>query len=539
MTRTTHDRAEVLIIGAGCAGAITAMTLTEAGVRTVCLEQGPWWRPEDFPHYRADWEWQRLTRWNTAVNTRASRHDYPIDSDDESTLMWSGVGGSTTIYTATWPRFRPSDFRKQQEHGLAPDWPLSYEDLADYYQRTDELVGVSGLQGDPAMPPRGPFPTPPLPQTGVGRAAAAGFRKLGWHHWPMPCAIISEDYQGRPACNHCGNCQSGCPRGSLNSVERTLWPRALAAGCELRTHARVECIETDSQGRATGAVYVDTNSGVRHFQPADRVVVSANGVGTPRLLLLSAGGKHPNGLANSSDQVGRNLMHHVLSIVEMWSEARTDSHQGIVSAALICEEFAESDPARGFVNGFTIHISRLNGAGYQALGSHSANTAPWGRDHHAFFRRHFGHGFCALIVGDDLPQADNRVTLSEKLNDSSGLPAARINYRLHDNDVKLIRYGIDRAHDLASAIDAFDVKLNDFGLSEGAYRLPAWHLLGTCRMGDNPETSVTDRWHRAWDCPNLFIIDGSSMVTGAAVNPTSTISALALRAAGHLLSTKG
>ncbi|MEM7289855.1 MAG: GMC family oxidoreductase, partial [Pseudomonadota bacterium] len=258
--------------------------------------------------------------------------------------------------------------------------------------------------------------------------------------------------------------------------------------------------------------------------------------GTPRLLLMSAGSSHQHGLANSSDQVGRNLMHHVLSIVEMWSEKQLDSHKGVVSSALICEEFAETDPTRGFVNGLTIHIARLNGAGYQALGSHSGNTAPWGAGHHNHFKKHFGHGFCALIVGDDLPQASNRVTLSGTVTDSSGLPAPKISYQLHENDQDLIRFGISRAQDLAGAIDAFDVKVNDFGLGDSGYCPPAWHLLGTCRMGDDPETSVTNKWHQCWDCPNLYIIDGSSMVTGAAVNPTSTISALAHRAAHQMVS---
>jgi choline dehydrogenase-like flavoprotein len=227
-------------------------------------------------------------------------------------------------------------------------------------------------------------------------------------------------------------------------------------------------------------------------------------------------------------------MHHALAIVEMWIDEPLGSHQGIVSAALICEEFAETDLSRGFVNGLTIHIARLNGAGYQALGSHSGNTGPWGRDHHDWFRRHFSRGLCALVVGDELPQHTNRVTLSDRLKDSTGLPAARIDYALHENDDRLIRFGIERATDLAGALGAFDIKVNDFRDSDGRYRPPAWHLLGTARLGDDPQTSVTNAWHQAWDCPNLYIVDGSSFPTCAAVNPTSTITALAYRAARHL-----
>lgn len=533
-----HPSVDVVIVGSGASGSIAAMVLAQAGIRTVCLEQGGWWQPGQYPHTHADWEWRRATDWATAVNVRRKPQDYPVDTTDEATLMWSGVGGSTTIYTATWPRFRPSDFRKGIEHGLAPDWPISYEDLAPFYDETDVLAGVSGWPGDPAIPPRGPFQTRPLPPSRMGRAAARAFERLGWHWWPMPCAILAEDYDGRPACLNCGACQNGCPTGALNSTGRTIWPKALAAGCELRTHARVERIETDARGRATGVIYVDRMSGVRHVQPADIVIVAANGVGTPRLLLLSAGGKHPDGLANRSDQVGRNLMHHVLSIAECWVEEPTDSHMGVVSSAHICEEFAETDPSRGFVNGFTIHVVRQNGAGYQALGSHSGRAVPWGEHHHQAFREQFGHSIGLLLVGDDLPQATNCVTLSDSVSDSSGLPAPRIAYALHENDRRLIRFAADRARDIATAADAKAFQLNDFGLSSTGYAPPAWHLLGTARMGDDPEISVVDRWHRAHDCPNLYVIDGAVMPSGAAVNPTSTISALALRAARNLVKTR-
>jgi choline dehydrogenase-like flavoprotein len=528
------ERADVVIVGAGVGGALTALTLAQAGLKVVCLEQGGWTRPEDHPHYSPDWEYQRATRWNTAPNIRRRTQDYPIDTRDENPLMWNGVGGSSVVYTATWPRFRPSDFRKGTEHGLQPDWPITYEDLAPWYDQHDALVGVSGLLGDPAIPPRGPFQTKPLPQGPLGEISARGFEKLGWHFWPMPVAILAEEFKGRPACNNCGNCQNGCPTGAMNDYSVSVWPQAIAAGTDLRPYSRVERIETGPDGRATGVVYVDRQTGLRYQQDADVVVVAANGVGTPRLLLLSESAQHPHGLANSSDQVGRNLMHHGLALVEIWTPERTDSHQGIISALFICEEFAETDPSRGFVNGVTLHITRNNGAGYQANGSHSGNVAPWGAGHHEWFRRHFGHVFNVLVVGDDLPIATNRVTLSTTETDSDGLPAPHITYKLDPNDRRLMDFGIDRALDLARAVDATDVKVNAFTDADGNYAPPAWHLLGTCRMGSDPESSVVNQWHQSWDVPNLFIIDGSVLPTGGAVNPTSTIGALAMRAATNL-----
>nr|MBA2598500.1 GMC family oxidoreductase [Chloroflexia bacterium] len=301
-----------------------------------------------------------------------------------------------------------------------------------------------------------------------------------------------------------------------------------------RPYSRVERIETDARGRASGVVYVDRRTGLRAIQEAGVVIVAANGVGTPRLLLLSESNRFPHGLANSSGQVGRNLMHHGLAMVEVWTRQRTDPHTGHISATFISEEFAETDPARGFVNGFTMHIVRMNGAGFQANGSHSGNVMPWGENHHQWFREHFGYGFGILLVGDDLPIAENRVTLSQTMTDGDGIPAPKITYKLDPNDRRMMEFSIARARELATAVDAFDVKVNDFTQPGGGYAPPAWHLLGTCRLGSDPADSVVNQWGQSWDVPNLFIMDGSVLPTGAAVNPTSTIGAVTLRAAAHL-----
>jgi choline dehydrogenase-like flavoprotein len=530
-----HDPADVLVIGSGMGGAAVTKILAEAGLKVVCLEQGRWVQEYGHPHTSPDWEWQRVMgRWQTAPNVRRLPEDYPIDTKDEQPLMWNGVGGSTVHYTATWPRFRPSDFVKGREHGYAPDWPLTYEQLEPFYDLNDYDVGASGLIGDPAMPLRKKFYTPPVSPGPYGTLVGKAFDQLGWHWWPMDMAVVSEDFEGRPACNHCGNCQSGCPRGSLADVSVTHWPKAIAAGAELRTNSRVLRIETDDSGRATGAVYVDLRTNTTHFQAADIVVIACNGIGTPRLLFNSESSRSPHGLANSSGVVGKYLMHHGLAIVEMWVEQITDTYKGIVSAAQICAEFAETDPQRGFINGVTLHVVRMNGAGYQAAGSHTGNIAPWGSRHHDWFRKHFGHGVCVLIVGEDLPLESNRVTLSDTLTDSSGMPAPKVEYALHGNDRRIVDFGIERVKDLAQTLGAFEISVNDFGASGAGYTPPAWHLLGTCRMGSDPQTSVVNQWHQTWDVPNLYIIDGSVLPTSAAVNPTSTIGALAVRAALYL-----
>jgi choline dehydrogenase-like flavoprotein len=372
-----------------------------------------------------------------------------------------------------------------------------------------------------------------------GRAMAQGFDRLGWHWWPMPVGTISEPYDGRLPCNGCGNCGSGCPRGSMAKMSLTLWPRALAAGVALRTGARVEQVETGPDGRASGAVYIDRATGARVRQTADVVIVAGNGIGSPRLLLMSASGRHPRGLANGNDVVGRYLLHHTLVAAEIWVDAPIRSYMGN-SGALISSEFAETDVARGFVNGFNFNVTRTGPAGAAAIGSFGHRPAPWGGGHHDYFARHFGHSFGAYAIGDDLPQPGNRVTLSDTDHDSDGLPAARLHYQPHENDLRIMHFGMQRLRDLARSVDAFDVAVTDY-FENGVYRTPAWHMLGTCRMGADRDTSTVDRWHQAWEVPNLYVCDGSSFPTGGVVNPTSTVTALALRCARHILagSSKG
>lgn len=533
-TRTLPE-VEVLIIGAGMAGGAIACTLAEAGVEVRCLEQGNWLPGGARPHGDRYYELERGTRWNTSPNIRRWPADYPIGSDAVEPLMLNQVGGSTAIYTAAWPRFRPTDFVKRDEHGLAPNWPLRYEDLDPFFTENDRAMGVSGFNGDPAFPPHHPYPNPPLPLGKRGNALAHACEQLGWHWWPFPMAVNSREYRGRAACNHCGACQSGCSIDALAGSHNTYWPRALAAGAQLRTNSRVIRIESDSLGRVTGATYVDTQTGERHFQPAHKTVVCGNGIGTPRLLLASASKRSPQGLANSSDQVGRNLMFHGLAIVEAWTTEILEPHKGVICAASYSAEFAETDPSRGFVNGFTLLACGMNGPGFQANGSHSGNIAPWGVDHHEWMETHLNRGFAILVQTEDLPNPENRVTLDPVLTDSDGMPAPFVHYRLDHNDERLLRYACERAHDLAVAAGAVEVHVNRFFDAQHRYRPPAWHLLGTARMGDDPATSVTDGEHRAWDAEDLYICDGSSLPTSGAVNPTSTIGAVALRCAVAIL----
>ena len=526
MTAKDHT-CDVLIIGSGATGSISALVLAQAGLDVVCLEQGNWIERKEYAHLNYDWAWQRQTNWNPDVNNRNHPDDYPVDSDSSQVLMWNGVGGSTNVYGAIWPRYRPSDFRKGDEHGLQPNWPITYEDIAPYYDRVDRLLGTSGLAGDPAQPAREPCPTGPLPFTKSAQRLSKAFDELGWHWWPAEAGVVSEDYDGRPACNGCGMC-NGCPRGSMTIYAQSIWPKALKAGAKLQTHARVLRVETGPEGRATGAVWKNRITGAEERTRARVVIVAANGVGTPRLLLAS------DNLANSSDMVGRNLLHHTLVSAQIWVDEQVDGQVGY-AASVISREFAETDVSRGFVNGFNFNcLTSAPSAGELTSGWLSGTKAPWGADHHNWFEGHFGHSIGLFAIGDDLPNPENRVYLDHDRTDEDGTPITKMHYEPGENDRRMMNYMLDRLQDVGQAAGAFDIKLQDYRDANGIYRTPAWHMIGTCRMGDDPETSVVNGWHQSWDVPNMFIMDGSVLATGGVVNPTPTISALALRAAEHI-----
>jgi len=314
----------------------------------------------------------------------------------------------------------------------------------------------------------------------------------------------------------------------MSKFSLSVWPKALTAGATLRPYARVTRIEKGRDGRARGAVHVDRNTNEMAFQAARIVVVAANGVGTPRLLLAS------DNLANSSDQVGRNLLHHTLVALEMWVDEPIESHMGYV-ASLISRQFAETDVSRGFVNGFQFNcLTGAAAAGEAAAGWISDTKAPWGRGHHTWFEKHFGHMIGVFAIGDDLPNPNNRITLDLTHADASGLPAAKLFYAPGENDRRMMNFMLDRLEDIAEATNAFESKLTDYRDASGVYRTPAWHMIGTCRMGSSPEMSVVNKWQQSWDVPNLFIVDGSVLTTGGMVNPTPTISALALRASTYI-----
>ena len=523
----SEERADVLVIGSGAAGAAVTKRLADHGAKVVCLEQGDWVKPSDYPSSRPDWEIAlRRGPFHFSPNVRRRPEDYPVVSSGghpPNVLMFNAVGGSTIHYTAHFPRFHPSDFRVRSLDGVADDWPIRYQDLEPYYDANDRETGVAGLAGDPANPHRSPRPTPPLPLGVLGETIGRGFDKLGWYWWVSDNAIISRDYEGRPACDLHGKCMLGCPIGAKASTDVSYWPKALKWGAVLKTWARVREITLDRQGRARGAVYYDRQGSLRE-QLARVVVVSCNGVGTPRLLLNSKSARFPRGLANSSGMVGKNFMLHPFRFLEGVFDQRIDGHEGPFGIPAFSEQFYETDLNRGFVRGYTFLLERSFGPLHHAWGSFVGKPVPWGTAHHQVMRKRFPHIIRVTVLGEDLPGEENRVELDAEAEDSSGIAAPRVVYTYSENSLKMLEHAARMGRQALEAAGA--VEILDSGVIQ-----PAFHLLGTARMGNDAKRFVVNAWHQTHDVPNLFLVDGSSFTTSAAVNPTSTIGALALRCA--------
>jgi choline dehydrogenase-like flavoprotein len=318
----------------------------------------------------------------------------------------------------------------------------------------------------------------------------------------------------------------GCRRSAKGGVELSFWPRAIANGAELRTGARVTEVLTHEDGRAAGALYVD-RAGATHRATASAVVLAANGIGTPRLMLHSRSARFPDGLANGSGLVGKNLMFHPIAAVTGIFDRVFDPTGG-AGVSILSNEFYGTRPEHDFVRGYMLAGPRVHGPLATALGAWG-QPMRWGAAHHSDMDALFGHAGALVISCEDLPRESNGVSLDPDIVDGDGVPAPRVSYALDDNSQKMLRHALDRSDELWAAAGAARTIRRPLLAQAG------FHLMGTARMGDDSGRSVVDRWGRSHESPNLFVIDGSAFVTSAAVNPTPTILALALRTADHMI----
>jgi choline dehydrogenase-like flavoprotein len=344
-------------------------------------------------------------------------------------------------------------------------------------------------------------------------------------------AILSQPYEGRPGCIHCGFCLAfGCEVGAKSSTLVAMIPRAEATGrCEIRPESTVFRLETNEAGRISEVVYWDRD-GTEHAQQARAVVVCANGAETPRLLLTSASSRFPDGLANGSGKVGHYLMFNGLGFSHGLFEHPLNEYKS-VQVTRVIHDFYDSDPRRGFYGGGGIDARFFPGTPIWFANAVLPPDAPrWG----AGFKQMLGEYYTRTVVLNghttSLPLETNTITLDPTVKDKWGRPALRTTYKDHPDDLATMGFLRDRSTEILEAAGA--KRIWEAPVTESTLGA---HLLGTCRMGNNPDDSVVDKYHRAHEVPNLFICDGSSFVTSGRGQPTMTIQALAFRAADHII----
>lgn len=502
------ETVDAVVVGTGAGGAPLLSRLAEAGLKVVALEAGRDWTPgRDFATDESE---QDKLFW---LDERLSSGGDPIQFGKNNSGI--GVGGSTLHYTAYVPRPQPDDFRLQTQFGVGVDWPIGLDDLVPYYNELEMFLGVSGPQSYPWGPPRQPYPLAPLPLNAPAQLMQGACAKLGIRTSPAPNAALSAPYYQpgygwRGACTNRGFCQAGCSTGAKASMDVTYVPRARAGGAEVRTDTFVTELPLDRSGSVSCVVY--DRDGRRERQRCRHVFLCAGAIETPRLLLT-------NGIANASGQVGRNFMAH--TGLQVWGsfDAMTRPYKGI-PGSLISEDMHRPHDA-DFAGGYllqSIGVMPLTYAEQVARG-----PGLWGKaliEH----MRGYNHVAGINILGDCLPHADNKLTLSDEI-DGRGLPKPLIHFTANDNERRM-----------GTHAERLMREIWDVAGARSVWSYPRFaHTIGTARMGNDPQSSVVDADGRCHDVPNLTICDNSVFPSALAANPALTIMALSLRTADRFL----
>tara|TARA_B100001057_G_scaffold458701_1_gene508208 strand:+ start:3194 stop:4864 length:1671 start_codon:yes stop_codon:yes gene_type:complete len=539
---STREEVDFVIVGTGAAGGVIAKELSVAGHSVVLLEQGPHLQASDFHHDEWAYDHNLELTWGRSQGYPQTFRKFESDVAEEREMVCGyahNVGGSSMHFSGNFWRFRPIDFIEASVRGTIAgtnfsDWPITYSDLEPYYTKVDWEVGVSGLQGSWDPPRSREYPCPPMPIKGSDVLLERAAKAMGLNPYPAPVAILSQPHNGRPGCIHCGFCNGyGCEVNAKSSSLVTMIPLALASGnCELRTHCTVHRVDTNEKGRATEVVYWGAD-GVVQAQRAKAVVLCANGSETPRLLLMSESAQHPDGLANSSGMVGKNLMFNGYSTVMGLFDEPVNAYKS-VPATRVVHDFYELDPSVGFYGGGGIdgrHPSRGTPMGFALMAAPAFGTPAWGSDFKADLAYQFAHAAAFDGHTTSLPLSTNNITLDPTVKDKFGRPAIRTTYMDHPDDIETMRWFYEKTVEMMQIAGASNI-VGDYERDGQEGNV---HLLGTCRMGNDPDSSVIDATNRAHDVPNLFMCDGSSLVTSGRGQPTMTIMALAFRA-GELIS---
>ena len=511
-TFALDDDSVVVIIGSGAGGGTLGNELAQKGVKTVILEAGGRHEIEDFEN--DEWPMFGKISW---LDKRTTSGDWRVAKDFAGLPAWivKAVGGSTIHWAGASLRFREHEFRIKSEYGDVAganllDWPITLAELEPYYARAEDKLGVTRTNGIPGLPGNNNF-----------KVFEAGAKKVGYkdvHTGRM--AINSEPRDGRGSCLQIGFCFQGCRSGAKWSTLYVEIPKGEATGkLEVRPNSQVLKIEHDVSGKVTGVVYAD-NEGHQQLQKARAVCVAGNSIESPRLLLNSASSMFPDGLANSSGQVGKNYMRHMTGSVYAIFDKPVHMYRGTTMAGIITDE-SKHDPSRGFVGGYEMETLSLGLPFMSAF----LNPGDWGREFAAALDK-YDHMAGMWLVGEDMPQEKNGVTLHATEKDQHGLPVPNVHFDDHANDDAMRDHAYERGSAVYDAVGAVKT-----------FRTPPYpstHNLGTNRMSATARDGVVNEHGQTHDISNLFVSDGSQFTTGGAENPTLTIVALAIRQAEYI-----
>ncbi len=507
-----NDDGVVVIIGSGAGGGTLANELCQKGIKVVVLEAGALQSSASF--INDEWKSFGQLAW---LDNRTTSGTWRVARDFPNLPAWicKTVGGTTTHWAGASLRLQEHEFKVRTVYGdikgaNLQDWPLTLKELEPYYDRAEDKMGVTRTHGIPGLPGNNNF-----------KVLHAGATKLGYkevHTGNM--AINSAPRDDRARCMQLGFCFQGCKSGAKWSTLYTELPKAEKTGnLDLRAESHVLRIEHNDAGKATGVVYMDKD-GKEQRQRARLVCVAGNSIETPRLLLLSASSRFPDGLANSSGQVGRNYMRHMTGSVYGVFKQPVHMYRGTTMAGIVRDEAAHN-PKRGFVGGYELETLAL-GIPFMAA---FLNPGGWGADF-AWAMDHYAHTAGMWLVGEDMPRETNRVTLNRDVKDKYGSPVPNVHFDDHENDVAMREHAFTQGQRIYQAAGAVTT------IRTPPY--PSTHNLGTCRMGSDAKTSVCNAYGQTHDVSNLFISDGSQFTTGGAENPTLTIVTLAIRQAEYI-----
>ena len=506
------DDSVVVVIGSGAGGGTLGNELAQKGVKTVILEAGGRHEIQDFDN--DEWGMFGKISW---LDKRTTSGSWRVAKDFAGLPAWivKAVGGSTVHWAGASLRFQDHEWKALQNYGAVEganllDWPIDGKEMAPWYSKAEDKMGVTRTHDIPGLPGNNNF-----------KVMKAGADKLGYkecHTGRM--AINSQPRDGRGACQQFGFCFQGCKTGAKWSTLYTEIPKGEETGkLEVRPNAQVLKIEHDDKGKVTGVLYADKD-GKQHVQKARVVCVAGNSIESPRLLLNSASSMFPDGLANSSGQVGRNYLRHMTGSVYAIFDKPVNMYRGTTMAGIIQDE-SRLDPKRGFVGGYEMETLSL-GLPFMAA---FLDPGAWGREFSSALDM-YDHMAGMWIVGEDMPQEKNAITLHASEKDQHGLPVPNVHFDDHPNDVAMRNHAYTQGsavYDAVGAVRAFPTP-----------PYPSTHNLGTNRMSEKASDGVVNKWGQAHDVNNLFVSDGSQFTTGAAENPTLTIVALAIRQADYI-----